>query len=298
MGLHIYGSGNDITQTADLLACGTAGTGIRVDGEANTLRIAPGVRVSADGAYGTGLLLAYGKGQNVVSRGEIRATGTGGAGARFDFGGSLLGLDSGLTAEYRGSYIRSRTEAAEDESGNIVTQLYERYELLDELKGPLAERFDVSGPLSGNAAAIYISRNAWVKNINIVNGAALSGDIISDWNPGNSDVQQDQAAANGDDLLTSLSFGRLAAGDGSATDAPDPDFRPALRRQHTRQAQHQDVRRRRRAVLQRAGRGAGCERKGGRDPERQCRVHPERPRQRLRLRRRHLHQRGYRRPRQ
>ena len=225
VGLHIYGSGNDITQTADLLACGTAGTGIRVDGEANTLRIAPGVRVSADGAYGTGLLLAYGKGQNVVSRGEIRATGTGGAGARFDFGGSLFGLDSGLPAEYRGSYIRSRTEAAEDESGNIVTQLYERYDLLDELKGPLAERFDVSGPLSGNAAAIYISRNAWVKNINIVNGAALSGDIISDWNPGNSDVQQAQAAANGDDLLTSLSFGRLAAGDGSATDAPDPDFR-------------------------------------------------------------------------
>ena len=116
--------------------------------------------MSADGAYGTGLLLAYGKGQNVVSRGEIRATGTGGAGARFDFGGSLLGLDSGLTAEYRGSYIRSRTEAAEDESGKIVTQLYERYELLDELKGPLTERFDVSGPLSGNAAAIYISRNA------------------------------------------------------------------------------------------------------------------------------------------
>ena len=225
VGLHIYGSGNDITQTANLLACGTAGTGIRVDGEANTLRIAPGVRVSADGAYGTGLLLAYGKGQNVVSRGEIRATGTGGVGARFDFGGSLLGLDSGLTAEYRGSYIRSLTEAAMDESGSIVTQLYEQYDLLDELGGPLAERFDVSGPLSGDAAAIYISRNAWVKTINIVNGAALSGDIISDWNPGNSDVQQAQATTNGDDLLTGLRFGRLAAGDGSVTDAPDPDFR-------------------------------------------------------------------------
>ena len=38
-------------------------------------------------------------------------------------------------------------------------------------------------------------------------------------------MQQAQAAANGDDLLTSLNFGRLAAGDGSATDAPDPDFR-------------------------------------------------------------------------
>ena len=225
VGLHIYGSGNDITQTADLLACGTAGTGIRVDGGANTLRIAPGVRVSADGTHGTGLLLAYGKGQNVISRGEIRAVGTGGVGARFDFGGSLLGLTSGLTAEYRGSYIRSRTEAGADSSGSIVTHFYEQYDLLDELKGPLAERFDVSGPLAGNAAAIYISRNAWVKNINIVNGVILNGDIISDWNPGNPDVQQDQAAANGDDLLTSLSFGRLATGDGSATDAPDPGFR-------------------------------------------------------------------------
>ena len=194
-GFSVYGDNLTLSNGQGYFARNAGGTAY-LPGQANTLRIAPGVRVSADGAYGTGLLLAYGKGQNVVSRGEIRATGTGGAGARFDFGGSLLGLDSGLTAEYRGSYIRSRTEAAEDESGNIVTQLYERYELLDELKGPLAERFDVSGPLSGNAAAIYISRNAWVKNINIVNGAALSGDIISDWNPGNSDVQQAQAAAN------------------------------------------------------------------------------------------------------
>ncbi|WP_279061609.1 hypothetical protein [Bilophila wadsworthia] len=87
--------------------------------------------------------------------------------------------------------------------------MHERYELLDELKGPLAERFDVSGPLSGNAAAIYISRNAWVKHQHRKRGGA-EWDIISDWNPGNSDVQQDQAAANGDDLLTSLNFGRLA----------------------------------------------------------------------------------------
>lgn len=225
VGLHIYGSGNDIRQTADLLACGTAGTGIRVDGAANTLRIAPGVRVFADGASGTGLLVAYGKNQNVISRGEIRATGSGGVGARFDFGGSVLGLTSGPGAEYRGSYIRSRVPEEEDGSGGIVTFFYEPYDLLDELKGPLAERFDVGGLLAGNAAALYISRNAWVKNINILNGAALSGDIISDWNPGDSDVQREHAAANGDDLLTRLTFGRRAAGDGSAADAPDPDFR-------------------------------------------------------------------------
>lgn len=58
-----------------------------------------------------------------------------------------------------------------------------------------------------------------------MNGTALSGDIISDWNPDNPHVRRDEAAANGDDLLTGLSFGRLAAGDGSATDVPDPNFR-------------------------------------------------------------------------
>ncbi|WP_279061607.1 hypothetical protein [Bilophila wadsworthia] len=82
-----------------------------MDGEANTLRIAPGVRVSADGACFAGLLQFTARPEIVVSWGEIRATGTGGAGARFDFGGSLLGLDSGLTAEYR--LIHPKPDAAE-----------------------------------------------------------------------------------------------------------------------------------------------------------------------------------------
>lgn len=224
VGLHIYGSSNDITQSADLLAGGTAGTGIRVDGKANNLHIAPGVQVFANGAYGTGLLLAYGKNQSVISEGDIRATGCDGIGARFDFGDSLMSLQSGLTAEYRGSYIRSVVNTYEDENNQLVTQFYERYDLLEELEGPLAESFDVSGSLAGSSAAIYISRNAWVKNINILNGAILSGDIISYWNPNNTSVQQARASANGDDLLTRLNFGRLAAVDGSATDVSDPNF--------------------------------------------------------------------------
>ena len=258
VGLHIYGSGNDITQTADLLACGTAGTGIRVDGEANTLRIAPGVRVSADGAYGTGLLLAYGKGQNVVSRGEIRATGTGGAGARFDFGGSLFSLDSGLPAEYRGSYIRSRTEAAEDESGNIVTQLYERYELLDELKGPLAERFERKRPPVRECGRhIHFPQRLGKKHQHRKRGGAERGHHLRTGTPAtrgraaSSSGRQRRRSAHQPEFRPSGGGRRI--GDGRARSG----LPPALRRQHTRQAQHQDVRRRRRAVLQRAGRGAG-----------------------------------------
>ena len=67
VGLHVYGKNNTITQAADLLACGTAGTGIRVDGSANNLTIAPGVRIAADGSWGTGLLVAYGKNHTVIA---------------------------------------------------------------------------------------------------------------------------------------------------------------------------------------------------------------------------------------
>lgn len=62
VGLHIYGSNNTITQAADILTDGFAGTGIRIDGLGNNkITVAADTSVRADGSNGIGLLTAYGK---------------------------------------------------------------------------------------------------------------------------------------------------------------------------------------------------------------------------------------------
>lgn len=196
-GLHIYGSNNEIRQTADLLTAGEGGVGVRIDGSGNTLFIPEQTRIVAEGVNGNALLVAYGKDNRIVHRGSLIAGNMSDAAARFDFGANALGADW----EQRGSWIRTTGDTAQP--------------LLDELKGAAVASFDVSGILSGKKQAIYASWNSLVGQINILRGARISGDIISDY------VQQDE---NGDIRTTTLSFGKLMNADGSASDAADAGF--------------------------------------------------------------------------
>lgn len=197
MGLHVYGSYNQIHQQADLLTRGDGGAGVRIDGEGNTLVVEPGTRIHADGLNGRGLIFAYGKGHNLIQRGDIEALGEHGIAAEFNFGSNMLGNH----IESRGSYIRTSDQKDAD--------------LLPELKGALVDNVDISGRLAGSAAAISISDNALVSHINILSGAQLQGDILSAYN------QKDE---NGNQRLTQLTFGRLADGAGRATDQADANF--------------------------------------------------------------------------
>lgn len=205
IGLHIYGSGNTVTQQGDILSAGYGGAGIRVDGGDNAVIIDPGVRVHANGELGTGLMVAYGANHTVIHRGDLAALGKGGVGARFDFGSNVLG---NLANGYRGSYITM-------EDGNTPD------DLLPELDDPLVGSFDITGSIAGSAAAIFISDLAYVREINVMNGAALSGDVISHWNPYDDRVQY---AGDPGDLMTELTFGKLPDAGGQATDADDPAF--------------------------------------------------------------------------
>lgn len=198
LGLHVYGSHNRIRQTADLLANGVGGAGVRVDGEGNTLIIDPGVRVHANGPGGQAIMFAYGKNHALVHRGDVQASGEGGVGLRFDFGNNALGNN----VEYRGSYIQ-----------HIQGQ---RVRPAAELQGPLVRTADITGRVAGSAAAIYISPNAYVGSINVMDGARIEGNIVSHY------AERDGQGAR---RLTQLSFGQKADAEGRATGQPDPAFR-------------------------------------------------------------------------
>ncbi|WP_394062999.1 autotransporter domain-containing protein [Alcaligenes sp. WGS1538] len=199
LGLHIYGERNTITQAADLLSAGPGGVGVRVDGSENTLIIPQATRIHAQGWYGRGLQFSYGRHHTIVQQGEVRADGRDGVGALFDFGNNAKGNSN----DYRGSWLW-RVNG-------------DRYLLPPEiLQGALVSNYDLSGPLSGRKAAIQISDNAWVRNINIMQGASIQGDILSRYS---------SRDADGELRLTRLSFGQKADAQGRATPQADPDFR-------------------------------------------------------------------------
>lgn len=243
IGLHVYGSYVDVTQKADINAAGDYGIGIRVDGVGNKVNIDS--NISANGEGGNGLLVAYGKEHEItLNAGKtIEATGKDGVAARFDFGSNELSDE----AEYRGSYFSVSYEKVTTSSGGGDNQTSTPVEILpsdvasrlqattdsneqepqyqwvpnstpDAIDGELVTNFNVSGTLKGKKAAIYISENALVKNINILSGADIQGDIVSKWNPKqiiiynddseNSTVNTDLAPKlDGKNGYTNLTFG-------------------------------------------------------------------------------------------
>ncbi|WP_022728387.1 autotransporter outer membrane beta-barrel domain-containing protein [Fodinicurvata sediminis] len=199
LGLHIYGSNNRVVQVADLLTRGAGAAGVRVDGEGNRLVIDSGTRVHALGTNGRGVMFAYGKGHELIQRGEVEGRDIG---VSFDFGGNMMGDD----LEKHGSYIFRQGEISYD----VDEELFP-----DELKGPLVESYDLTGRVAGKRAAIYISDTALVKQINVMRGARIQGDILSEY---------DEADGDDNQRLTVLTFGRAPDSRGQSTSNADPDF--------------------------------------------------------------------------
>ncbi|MGU3575313.1 autotransporter outer membrane beta-barrel domain-containing protein [Brucellaceae bacterium C25G] len=201
LGLHIYGSHNTVTQGADLLSIGAGGGGVRVDGEGNNLLIAPDVRVYADGENARGIMFTYGKDHTLTHRGDVQALGENGIAVSFDFGHNTRGDATG----YRGSYILSMYDSTPEKEALTWS----------ELNGALVSRFDLTGRVAGQKAAIYMSENAYVEQINVMQGAKITGNIISEYKE-KDDFNELR--------MTMLGFGLKADGQGQATYTPDANF--------------------------------------------------------------------------
>ena len=197
IGLHVYGSNNTITQSADLLADGTYGIGARIDGSSNDLTIASGTTIQANGVGGKGILFSWGKEHNltVKSGATVSALGQGGIAVAFDFGSNEMGDYWAYLGSYTLTYVVNDTFKNRDY-------------LPEELKGPLVKSLTVAGSLSGGLASIYISPNAYVKDIFIAPGADISGDIISLWDPDETFYGTEHIGYDGyEPLVTTLTFG-------------------------------------------------------------------------------------------
>ncbi len=203
LGLHVYGSQNDITQSADILTQGAGAAGMRVDGEENTIHIPEATKIHANGLNGRGTMFTYGKDHQLIHQGEIQAMGDNGVGLLFSFGNN----SNSNASEYRGSWIRNRI--------NPWTGQKENLNMLPELQGALMKQVDISGKVVGKNASIYIGSNALVDKINILAGAQLQGDIFADYH---------EYDPQGQLRTGMITFGLQANNRGQATSQADPNF--------------------------------------------------------------------------
>lgn len=170
VGIHVYGDNNNITQTTnDITMLGEGSIGVRIDGVGNTYTLDSNTNIEANGKENLGIAVTWGSNHevNIDNGASVVASGEDGIAASFDYGSNIFGTSA---SNIKGSYINYMAEMGFNFNPDIENQ------------GALVTNFNVDGTLQGDKAAIYISDNAYVENININNGAQIKGDIISEWN--------------------------------------------------------------------------------------------------------------------
>ncbi|GHT27288.1 hypothetical protein FACS18942_06340 [Planctomycetales bacterium] len=253
IGAHLFAKNLNILQVADIFADGAGSAGVRIDGQNNQLTVDKNTKIITNGVNGVGVLAAYGSNHNIIHQGYIKASGYGGKGISIDFGLPAIG-------DVRGSYYQDNLLISSDNQSGILA----------ETNGPLVNNLDITGTVIGDSvrsratyvqagdlegntwrqtskdfdlgAAVYIDQTAHLKNLNIMNGAVITGDIISfwtgpQWEVNSANQSGSWTAPNGyptfipsdyeyqkSDMQTNLTFGLKAAADGSATNAVDPNF--------------------------------------------------------------------------
>ncbi len=199
VGLHVYGSNNTVVQRANILTKGYAGVGIRIDGLRDKITLDKDFEIHADGEYGMGILVAYGKNHEINVDGVVTADGSHGDALHFEFGANSMGANT----EYRGSFIRYVRQLSDGQPAivrniglNEIITGDEDFSFTDlnggDLNGAMVDNVNITGKLSADAnnegRAIYIAEESFVRNININPGAEIDGHIASAWKKFNAEA--------------------------------------------------------------------------------------------------------------
>ncbi|MBR4141370.1 MAG: hypothetical protein IKR42_06275, partial [Campylobacter sp.] len=148
-----------------------------------------------------GIYTAFGKDHTLYIDGEIEATGKNGIGIRADFGENTLGDYEGRGSHFRwekfsnGKFGSGLYNSKSDptQGGKYAGQTYDNRAPEMDLDGALIKDLNINGKVTANkvdyaningangGAAVYIAKNSHVENINIGNGANITGNIVSDW---------------------------------------------------------------------------------------------------------------------
>ncbi len=146
VGLHVYGSYNDVSYQGNINTQGEGAAGIRVDGSFVNLDLPYQSTIRSGGSGGTGLLFAGGSGSSAQLSGRISAMGQDGTAV-------LLAPGSNIFAGSAAGEVR-------------------------------LQRLDISGTLQGRSHVLRVEPGASVQEINLLNHARLTGDIRIAAQPG------------------------------------------------------------------------------------------------------------------
>lgn len=177
VGVHLYGSYNNVIHSGNVNTQGAGAMGVRVDGSNNLYYQTSQSRIVTSGENAIGIGFTYGANNRAYISGSIAATGAKGIGIKVDMGSNIY---SDLI-EYRGSYARVRT--VDYLQGVATKEQAAKVPLTDDLKGPQVTDLVIDGVVEGNLAAIYIDESSLVKNIDITAQAEVTGGIYSTWKP-------------------------------------------------------------------------------------------------------------------
>ena len=238
IGIRVDGVGNKVTVDSNVSTNGEGGNGLLVAyGKKHEVTLNAGKTIEATGKDGVAARFDFGSNElsdEAEYRGSYfsvsyeKVTTPSGGGDEQEGSGDGTGNGTGNEAGDGTGNSSGRTSDKEEElplredavlrlqnTTNSSEQEAQYYwvqnQIPDAINGELVTNFNVAGTLKGEKAAIYISENALVKNINILSGADIQGDIISKWNPkeikyknGDETIAPELDGKNG---LTNLTFG-------------------------------------------------------------------------------------------